>query len=181
MGTLCEDLLWGWLQGLLDEAGCLNDLLSHLPLGLMLGAAPKKYLSALVGYRGLRADPWPHRELKGVPTWGPLKYQAPGSGLTGPALGACAPGNLCPGPAVLPRTPHTHTQEGSLLCLLGAQAPSASPQESQDSSWASACSGHLVGASTLGPASNSGVLLAGHGRAEEWRGLAVREGRSKLQ
>lgn len=56
MGTCVRDLFgWGWLQGLLDRSGLpkMTSCPTPCPLGLMLGAAPEKYLSALVGYRGV--------------------------------------------------------------------------------------------------------------------------------
>ena len=101
-----------------------------------------------------------------------MKYQAPGPGLTpGPSPGSLCSGSLCPGQAVLPPTTPQTQERASQLCLLGAQAPPRLRLRSQDSSWGISLLRALgVQASIPGPASNSGVLLAGHGRAEEWRG-----------
>ena len=55
MGTCVRDLfLWGWLLGLLYRNWLpkMTSCPTPCPLGLMLGTAPEKYLSALVGYRG---------------------------------------------------------------------------------------------------------------------------------
>ena len=54
MGTCVRDLFrWGWLQGLLyrNWLPWMTSCPTPCPLGLMLGTAPEKYLSALVDYR----------------------------------------------------------------------------------------------------------------------------------
>ena len=56
VSTCVRDLFgWSWLQGLLYRSWLSKMTSCPAPclLGLMLGAAPKKYLSALVGHRGI--------------------------------------------------------------------------------------------------------------------------------
>lgn len=111
MSTCVRDLFgWSWLQGLLYRSWLPKMTSCPAPclLGLMLGAAPEKYLSALVGHRGiLGARPLVTQDTEegvGLPQEVPGNVRLLDQGsYRATALAACALGQLSCHPHAPPR------------------------------------------------------------------------------
>lgn len=184
MSTCVRDLFgWSWLQGLLYRSWLPKMTSCPAPclLGLMLGAAPKKYLSALVGHRGiLGARPLVTQDTEegvGLPQEIPGNVRLLDQGsYRFPALADCALGQLS-----ATRTP-PHAGGGlSALSAGGLGSTSPSPE----------VPGQLMGHQ---PAQGTGLERASWGQPPTQKSLLQdleeprngeaghsQEGKSKLQ